>query len=115
MHLPSRFIANGIFVIHAKCLCQGSLSGALSLWLLEDFLDRLAQALARIDTFDPDHAILTDHVAWGGGRLKSDGGLLLDETLVLRGIIALIDGQLPILEWLGLKRVVHDVTSVVEK
>ena len=84
MHLPPGFIATGVFGVHAKRLCQGSLSRALSLWLLEDFLDRLAQALARIDTFDPDHAVLADHIACGGGRLKSDGGLLLDETMVLR-------------------------------
>ena len=47
--------------------------------------------------------------------MKFDWGLLLDKALVLRGIIALIDGQLPVLEWLGLERVVHDVASVVEK
>ena len=113
--MPPGFIATGVFGVHAKRLCQCSLSWALSLWLLEDFLDRLAQALARIDALDPDHAVLADHVAWGGSRLKFDWGLLLDKALVVRGMIALIDGQLSVLEWLWLERVVHDVASMVEK
>jgi hypothetical protein len=61
--LPPGFIAACDFRVHAKRLCECSLSRALSLWLEEHFLNRLAQALARIVAFDPNYAVLAGHVA----------------------------------------------------